>query len=66
MRLKTHRLYLFKLRNGKKRVGYGENPGHARRILSYRLTAEEMAEMTDDEPEPLRQADLQKHVAELG
>lgn len=66
MKLKTHRIYLFTLKNGKKKLGHGEDPAHALKILSYRLTPEEMAEITDDPPEVIRQTDLQKHVKDLG
>lgn len=66
MRLKTHRIYLFRLQNGKRRLGYGESAEHARRILSYRLTSQEMSEMTDEPPEPIRQQDLQAWVRTLG
>lgn len=66
IRLKTHKIYLFTLRNGKKKLGHGADPAHALKILSYRLTQEEMAEITDDPPEVIRQTDLQRHVKDLG
>jgi len=66
VKLKTHKIYLFTLRNGKKKLGHGADPEHALKILSYRLTPEEMAEITSDPPEVIRQTDLQKHVKDLG
>jgi len=66
VKLKAHRIYLFTLKNGKKRIGYGDDPEHARRVLSYRMTSAEMDEMTDDPPETIRQQELQQHVHELG
>jgi hypothetical protein len=66
MKLKAHKIYLFTLKNGKKKLGHGDNPEHALKILSYRLTPEEMAEITTDPPEVIRQTDLQKYVKELG
>lgn len=66
MKLKSHKIFLFTLRNGKKKIGYGDDPAHALKILGYRLTPEETAEITDDPPEVIRQPDLQKHVKELG
>ena len=61
-----HRMYLFYLKNGKKKLAYGESPEDALEILSIRLTAEEMAEIIEDEYTRIPQRDLQKHVHELG
>ena len=35
-----HRMYLFTLKNGKKKLAYGESPEDALEILRIRLTAE--------------------------
>lgn len=61
-----HRMYLFNLKNGKKKLAYGESPENALEILSIRLTAEEMAEIIEDEYTRIPQRDLQKYVHELG
>ena len=61
-----HRMYLFDLKNGKKKLAYGESPEDALEILSIRLTAEEMAEIIEDEYTRIPQRDLQKYVHELG
>ncbi len=61
-----HRMYLFNLKNGKKKLAYGESPEDALEILSIRLTAEEMAEIIEDEYTRIPQRDLQKYVHELG
>jgi len=61
-----HRMYLFNLKNGKKKLAYGESPEDALEILRIRLTAEEMAEIIEDEYTRIPQRDLQKHVHELG
>jgi len=59
-------MYLFNLKNGKKKLAYGESPEDALEILKIRLTAEEMAEIIQDEYVKIRQRELQKHVNELG
>jgi hypothetical protein len=61
-----HRMYLFNLKNGKKKLAYGESPEDALEILRVRLTAEEMAEIIEDEYTRIPQRDLQKYVHELG
>lgn len=66
MKLKAHKIYLFTLKNGKKRFAFGDDPEHAKRIMSYRMTPEEMAELSDEPPEAIRQAEMQKYVRELG
>ncbi|NLF66525.1 MAG: hypothetical protein GX579_18185, partial [Chloroflexi bacterium] len=40
-----HYMYLFDLKNGKKKLAYGASPEDALDILSIRLTPEEMAEI---------------------
>ena len=42
-----HHMYLFDLKNGKKKLAYGKSPEDALEILSYRLTPEEMEEMLE-------------------
>ena len=61
-----HYMYLFSLKNGKKRLAYGQSPEDALTILSYRLTPEEMDEIIPDEFEKINQRKLQEHVDELG
>lgn len=61
-----HYMYLFALKNGKKRLAYGQSPEDALEILSYRLTAEEMDEILRDQYEKISQRKLQEHVEELG
>jgi hypothetical protein len=59
-------MYLFSLKNGRKKLAYGESPEDALEILRIRLDDEEMAEIIEDEYVKIRQRDLQKHVGELG
>ncbi len=61
-----HYMYLFSLRNGKKKLAYGPSPEDALRILSVRLSEEEMAEILRDQYERIKQRDLQKYVDQLG
>lgn len=61
-----HFMYLFDLRNGKKRLAYGRSPADALEILQMRLTAEEMQDVIVDSHVRISQRDLQKYVAELG
>jgi hypothetical protein len=59
-------MYLFSLKNGKKKLAYGQSPEDALEILKVRLTDEEMAEIIRDEYVKIRQRELQKHISELG
>ena len=60
-----HYMYLFSLKNGKKRLAYGQSPADALEILSYRLTAEEMAEIIREEFVKINQRKLQEVVDQL-
>ena len=61
-----HYMYLFTLKNGKKRLAYGQSPEDALQILSYRLTPEEMDQILPEEVIKISQRKLQEHVHELG
>jgi hypothetical protein len=61
-----HRMYLFELKNGKKKLAYGQSPEDALDILRIRLDEEEMAEILTDRFIKIDQRELQKYVAELG
>lgn len=61
-----HYIYLFSLKNGKKRLAYGQSPEDALEILSYRLSPEEMNEILRDQYEKISQRKLQEHVEDLG
>jgi hypothetical protein len=61
-----HHMYLFALKNGKRKLAYGESPEDALEILSIRLTPEEMAEILRDDYIKINQRELQKYVKELG
>jgi hypothetical protein len=59
-------MYLFDLKNGKKKLAYGESPEDALDILRVRLTQEEMEEILADQYVKISQRELQKHVDHLG
>jgi hypothetical protein len=59
-------MYLFELKNGKKKLAYGESPKDALDILRIRLSDAEMAEILPGSFVKISQRDLQKHVGELG
>ncbi|MFW5941037.1 MAG: hypothetical protein ACOC9C_03375 [Chloroflexota bacterium] len=61
-----HYMYLFDLKNGKKKLAYGKSPEDALDILSIRLTPQEMDQIVRDKYEKIRQRDLQKYVHLLG
>lgn len=61
-----HYMYLFDLKNGKKKLAYGQTPEDALDILSVRLTQEEMDQIIPDQYIRIRQRDLQQHVDNLG
>jgi hypothetical protein len=61
-----HYLYLFALKNGKKRLAYGKSPDDALEILGYRLTPQEMDEIIRDDFVKINQRHLQEYVDQLG
>ena len=61
-----HYMYLFDMKNGKKKLAYGQSPEDALDILRLRLTDEEMAQIRADQYVKISQRKLQEHVHELG
>ncbi len=61
-----HYMYLFELKNGKKKLAYGQSPEDALEILSYRLTDEEMGQILKDKYIKISQRKMQEHVLDLG
>jgi hypothetical protein len=61
-----HYLFLFGMRNGKKKLAYGGSPEDAYANLKLRLTDKEMREILADQFTRIPQRDLHKHVHELG
>ena len=61
-----HHLYLFSMRNGKKKLGYGSSPEDAYESLRLRLTEKEMAQIVKEQYTRIAQRELHQHVHELG
>ncbi len=61
-----HFMYLFDMKNGKKKLAYGQSPEDALEILRLRLSEEEMALILKDQYVKISQRKLQEHVHELG
>lgn len=61
-----HYMYLFDLKNGKKKLAYGSSPEDALDILRIRLSEEEMDEILMDEYQKISQRKLQEYVHLLG
>jgi hypothetical protein len=61
-----HFMYLFALKNGKRKLAYGQSPEDALEILSIRLSPEEMAQIIREDYLKISQRELQRHVGELG
>jgi hypothetical protein len=59
-------MYLFSMKNGKKKLAYGESPEDALEILRIRLSPVELDEILVDDYEKINQRKLQEHVHELG
>ncbi len=61
-----HYMYLFDMKNGKKKLAYGQSPEDALEILRYRLTEEEMRQILPDQYIKISQRKLQEYVHRLG
>jgi hypothetical protein len=59
-------MYLFQLKNGKKKLAYGASPEDALDILRIRLNETEMEELVVDQYQKINQRQLQQYVKELG
>jgi hypothetical protein len=59
-------MYLFDLKNGKKKLAYGSSPEDALDILRIRLTEEEMDQIIKDQYIKISQRKLQEYTNELG
>jgi hypothetical protein len=61
-----HFMYLFALKNGKRKLAYGQSPEDALEILRIRLSDEEMAQIVPDQYLKINQRELQRHATDLG
>lgn len=62
---RSHRFYLFAMKGGGKKLGYGKNAEDAFEVLSFWHTHEEMAQVIKDDFVRINQRDLKKHAHEL-
>lgn len=61
------RFFLFPLKNGKRRIGYGTDEADALEIMSWRMSADEMAQLAEAVPPvEVRQQDIHPYLKELG
>ena len=61
-----HHLYLFDMKNGKRKLAYGQSPEDALEILRIRLSEAEMEEILADRYLRISQRKLQEYVDNLG
>jgi hypothetical protein len=61
-----HHFYLFAMKNGKKKLGYGTDPADAYNNLRLRLSQKEMDAIIQDQVVMIPQRELQKHARALG
>ena len=61
-----HYMYLFDMKNGKKKLAYGQSPEDALDILRLRLSEEEMTQIEAGQYVKISQRKLQEHVHDLG
>lgn len=61
-----HFMYLFDLKDGRKKLAYGRSPEDALEILRMRLSERELEEILADRHTRISQRDLQEYVHLLG
>ncbi len=61
-----HHFYLFAMKNGKKKLGYGPSPDEAYENLKLRLGPKELEGVLRDQYTMIPQRELQQHAKELG
>jgi hypothetical protein len=61
-----HYMYLFEMKNGKKKLAYGQSPEDALNILAMRLSEAEMAQINREQYLKIKQRELQHYVPQLG
>ncbi|HET6447089.1 MAG TPA: hypothetical protein VFI27_21200 [candidate division Zixibacteria bacterium] len=61
-----HYMYLFDLKNGKKKLAYGKSPEDALEILGFRLNKQEMDEIIGEQFIKISQRKMQEYIHLLG
>ncbi len=59
-------IYLFEMRNHKKKLAYGKTPKDALEILNLRLTAKEMEQIIQDKYCRIKKRELLTYIHQLG
>ncbi|HEY80630.1 MAG TPA: hypothetical protein EYP25_00500 [Anaerolineae bacterium] len=59
-------MFLFKMKNGKHKLAYGETLEDALEILRWRLTEEEMEQIIPDDYVKFHPRQLQQYIDNLG
>ena len=59
-------IYLFEMRNNKKKLAYGKTPEDALAILSLRLTTKEMEQIIRDKYSRIKRKEIFYYVGQLG
>jgi anaerobic magnesium-protoporphyrin IX monomethyl ester cyclase len=60
-----HQFFVFTLKNGKKRIGWGTSPEDALKIMGYRLTEEELNEILPSDPIRISQTQVPDYIDQL-
>ena len=58
-------IYLFEMKNNKKKLAYGKTPEDALAILSLRLTTKEMGQIVQDKYRRVKRKDIFYYVDQL-
>ncbi|MGH2536233.1 MAG: hypothetical protein ACRDHL_02440 [Candidatus Promineifilaceae bacterium] len=61
-----HYMYLFDMKDGRKKLAYGQSPADALEILSYRLSPAEMDEIIAERYIKISQRRMQEYIHLLG
>ena len=61
-----HHIFLFAMKNGKKKLSYGTTPDDAFENLRLRLSDKEMSAVDKSQYMRVLQRDLRNHIHELG
>jgi len=59
-------IYLFEMRNQKKKLAYGKTPEDALEILGLRLTAKEMTQIIQEKYCRIKKKELLNYIHQLG
>jgi hypothetical protein len=63
---RSNKIYLFEMKNNKKKLAYGKSPEDALAVLRLRLTPREMDQIKTDAFRRIKRTDLLNHVDKLG